>query len=124
MVDPEIQDMEKRIEALYGYLKPYKPRKGKGWVYFIQAVTGGPIKIGWSLRPVDRVRDLQGAHPHELTIVTMFRGSVAMERRLHRKFADFRLLGEWFEDCPEIQAEINARGLFTAPDWEIENACK
>lgn len=34
-------------------------------------------------------------------------GDMTLERRRHRQFAQFRTIGEWFEDHPRIRAHIN-----------------
>lgn len=64
-------------------------------VYFIQAVNGGPIKIGRTFTSVDsRLAGLQTGNPAELRVVGMIQG--ASESELHAKFAKERLRGEWF----------------------------
>lgn len=34
-------------------------------------------------------------------------GSLEVERRRHRQFAESRMIGEWFEDTPRIRAHVN-----------------
>jgi hypothetical protein len=40
---------------------------------------------------------------------------VAREKMYHRRFAHRRLHGEWFERCPEIEAEIERLNNRTTP---------
>lgn len=65
------------------------------WTYFIQAVGGGPIKIGFTSRtPNERLAALQTGSPVELRIVGLLHGN--REREMHERFKDDRLHGEWF----------------------------
>lgn len=76
-----------------------------GCVYFIGGDVGG-IKIGFATSPKQRLRALQCGSPIELRILAVAPGMPADERDYHKRFADRRLSGEWFERCPEIEAEI------------------
>jgi hypothetical protein len=76
-----------------------------GWTYFIQA--GGwsaPIKIGSTrVDPEARRRALQAGSPVPLELVGTMQG-VHHERKLHERFADWRLTGEWFDaDAPGLR---------------------
>jgi hypothetical protein len=90
----------------------------RGSVYFIQA--GNRIKIGFSTRPLDRLKDLQTSHPSELEIIGTLPGTMATEAALHERFRQFRTRGEWFIasseilryvelTTPEGQARVKAR---------------
>jgi hypothetical protein len=76
------------------------------YVYFIQAVAGGAIKIGLSQNPGKRLTSLQTARPDPIRItrlVAVHRSrSKLMEQNLHRHFEDARMAGEWFEPVPEL----------------------
>ncbi len=76
------------------------------WVYFIEAIGAGVIKIGISQNPEARLRSLQTASPTPLRLIVAVYGTANLERRLHRKFSPMRRNGEWFADCQEIRAEI------------------
>ena len=71
----------------------------EGWVYFIQAAHGGPIKIGStsSEYPAARLNALQTGNPHKLVLIAKVRG-YWNERDYHDRFASGRLEGEWFND--------------------------
>jgi hypothetical protein len=66
------------------------------YTYFIQAVTGGPIKIGKTTDPKGRLKTMQTAIPQQLAVIGLLIGD--HEASLHEKFAGFRLSGEWFKD--------------------------
>lgn len=68
-------------------------------VYFIQAVgrPDDPIKIGYSDNVEARLRAHQGSSPYPLQVLGVLRGaSTAVETRLHQRFAEHRIGGEWF----------------------------
>ncbi len=75
-------------------------------VYFLQALDGGPIKIGVSNNPEGRLASLQTGSPVKLRILGTAAGDQRREARLHRKLAAHRLHGEWFADAPEVMAAI------------------
>lgn len=81
---------------------PKAPRTEKGeWVYFIQAGERGPIKIGWAEVVSTRMAQLQCGSPMKLTLLVAIPGGAARERDLHRRFADIRVRGEWFDGTNE-----------------------
>jgi len=71
-----------------------------GYVYFIQGVNGGPIKIGYSLNPERRARDLETAD--RLIVLACFPGDRYTEHKLHHRFSGLRLNGEWFRPGSEL----------------------
>lgn len=82
-------------------------------LYFIGS-AGGPIKIGISVDPAKRVRQLQTGYPYELKVFATVRGGCLLEPEYHARFAAHRLQGEWFNPHPEVLAEIerlNANAL-------------
>lgn len=74
------------------------------YVYFIQAGNDrGPIKIGSSDNPDERLRTLQTAHYELLVLVgTMVCYTTEDEQRIHRRLASSRLRGEWFSPTPSV----------------------
>lgn len=72
------------------------PKHPKGYVYFIQGECGGAIKIGYSVSPEKRLKELQTGYPDTLIVILMVPGDESTERALHRKFDASRLKGEWF----------------------------
>lgn len=73
-----------------------------GWIYFIQQINGGPIKIGWATNVERRCVVMQAVNPYQLSVLGKFKGTIDDERRLHDEFAAVRLHGEWFEPTPEL----------------------
>lgn len=87
--------------------------------YFIQAVDGGPIKIGRSRDGGQALRltSLQIGNPSWLMITHTLEGD--HEKELHDRFASARLVGEWFAPVQEL-VEL-ARALPPSSD-DADNA--
>ena len=74
-----------------------------GLIYFIQAVDGGPIKIGVTdQHPNRRLEQFQAGCPVKLCVLGTTPGDQWAEDRLHKRFAAHRLHGEWFEPVDEL----------------------
>jgi hypothetical protein len=87
------------------------------WVYAIQAGTGGPIKIGVTQKPAERLATLQQGNAETLRGVAAWRAFAADEKWLHQEFAHARIRGEWFEPVPElVELVLRLGGDFE--DWD------
>jgi hypothetical protein len=75
-------------------------------VYFITCRQTGTVKIGSSLEPHARLRELQTAHPFELKVEAVIPGGCEEEFDFHRRFAEERLKGEWFTITDMIELII------------------
>lgn len=75
-------------------------------IYFVQAESGGPVKIGSShIRGLQtRFDALQSGHPERLVLRRLVAGNIRIERALHRYFAELRVRpdGEWFNVDDEL----------------------
>jgi hypothetical protein len=79
------------------------------FVYFCQALDGGPIKIGLTENPPLRLAHIQACCPVPVRFVAIVLGDSSDEALLHRRFAEWRLHGEWFRpDAPGL-AELIAK---------------
>lgn len=74
-------------------------------VYFV-GNGNGQVKIGHSKEPLIRLAGLQTASPHKLELLAVVPGTEKVEAELHRKFATFRLSGEWFQLSDQLKLEI------------------
>ncbi len=78
-------------------------------VYFIKPIgLPGPIKIGCSCVPQDRLMTLAIWSPFPLELLATTPGSYTLEHRLHRRFAKDHTHGEWFREGPDLLAGIAA----------------
>jgi hypothetical protein len=78
------------------------PPKGGGmsntkYVYFMKPVgAAGPVKIGCSGVPLQRLENLSTWAPEPLEIVVTIPGDFDTERSIHETFADLHSHREWF----------------------------
>lgn len=82
-------------------------KKYKGFVYFIQGECGGGIKIGFSKKPEERLKQLQTGYPDTLKILCLVPGNEQTERIFHKQFDAFRLNGEWYKPNNVLLDSIN-----------------
>lgn len=96
-------------------------------LYFIQAGDDGPIKIGHSANPRERLAMLQVGNPRELVLLAEIdysagnlgeRTAAYQEELFHRTFRIARIRGEWFEPHPTILWAIEC--LKNGTPFEVE----
>jgi transcriptional regulator with XRE-family HTH domain len=90
-------------EPVFSAVIPDRKRK----LYFVRRESDGAIKIGLSRNPKARLGNLRVATPDRLSLLGTVDGDYARERELHKRFADSRIAGEWFEPTDELLALIN-----------------
>jgi Meiotically up-regulated gene 113 len=77
-----------------------------GYVYFIQDGLSRYVKIGWTTdSPFRRLQTLQTGCPGDLSVAAMVRGTEDLEKALHKRFAHYRIRGEWFD--PQVLSAID-----------------
>jgi hypothetical protein len=79
-------------------------------IYFVQAGKGGKIKIGYTDEEslFNRISTLQTGSPEKLVLLLAIPGNTTVERQIHKRFADCRLHGEWFEATTELMEYISS----------------
>lgn len=76
-------------------------------VYFIGS-EGRFVKIGYSNKLAKRYVDLQCSTPYRLNLLATLRGGTRKdEKRYHHRFAEHRVVGEWFNLHADIKEEID-----------------
>lgn len=100
MFSPE--DIEAMMKAAAG--TGDKERAPETVIYFIE--SRGFIKIGWTQNWRNRISNLQSASPEPITVLALLARPQIYERTMHKKFAAFRVRGEWFVDCKEIREHL------------------
>lgn len=73
------------------------------YLYFIEAVDSGFIKIGRSLNPELRLKQLEAGSPNQLVILGKVSGGSELEAELHKRFSAHRERGEWFRATRELR---------------------
>jgi hypothetical protein len=80
--------------------------------YVIRAGTHGPVKIGTSSNPQQRLRQLQTASPRPLFLVGLVDET---EAAMHLMLESQRLQGEWFAATPIVCDLLTEYGLSIEP---------
>ena len=88
------------------------------FVYFFQRECDALVKIGVSVRPKKRMKDveatinlyrcLDGLPKTSLKLLGVFDGGYELESELHDAFAEHCVTGEWFTPAPVIMAFVGA----------------
>ena len=82
---------------------PYVSNRGTAFVYFVQSISGGLIKIGWSIEPSRRLKSLQTGSPTILKIIGCLPLSYQeKEREVHALMKKFKVRDEWHEPSTEL----------------------
>lgn len=89
-------------------LRLLAPENQRGVVYFIRRGNKGPIKIGTSVDPQQRIKQLQTAAAEKLELLGTVAGGTGLERSIHGLLSAFRMEGEWFKDDPRVLGLIDA----------------
>lgn len=74
-------------------------------IYFVQAGRHGPIKIGAARDVARRLVKMRVDNHVDLHVLGVMDGDFRAERRLHQRFHEFRLFGEWFKAAAPILEE-------------------
>ena len=90
------------------------------YVYLIQSLEDGYYKIGVSIHPKKRIKQLQTGNSSELKLIESYQTEHAhkVERALQRRYSYLKKEGEWFDlsikedvtflsDCKQIEDSIN-----------------
>lgn len=91
----------------------------RGWVYFAtaQRVGSDSVKIGFTRDLKRRTSQLNIASPERIGFCLVIPGTMRAEKALHRRFARYRLQGEWFRASDELVGFIiNGRLKYGIPD--------
>jgi hypothetical protein len=75
-------------------------------VYFVTCREMNSVKIGSSLEPNARLKEIQTGCPFPLKLEAVLPGGHEEEHDYHRRFADERLQGEWFKLTDMIELVI------------------
>jgi hypothetical protein len=84
-------------------------RKISGKIYFIRNPSNGYIKIGFSTKPLGRLRDLQVGNSDDLEFLAIITGTMHREKLLKRRFKEYNIRGEWFAPGQKLKRFINAQ---------------
>ncbi|MCD6293340.1 MAG: GIY-YIG nuclease family protein [Deltaproteobacteria bacterium] len=80
---------------------------------YIETVGLSRVKIGFSVNPEDRVKQLSTGSPTELKLIAKIPGGANDEKELHEKFKHLLFEKEWFHFTKELQSYIEELGSQT-----------
>jgi hypothetical protein len=93
-------------------------RKLDGYVYFLQGEVTKLIKIGFTTHSIkDRTNDLQTGSPDKLVPLRAVLGRRELEQRLHQRFAQHRVHGEWFHPHADVMYFVE-HYVPSDPEWQ------
>lgn len=85
-----------------------------GSLYFIGG-DGTPVKVGWTVSIVRRLREFNVTSWVELEVYGTIQGTKALERKAHRRLAEHRVRGEWFQRAAALELLRHLRAEKDAP---------
>lgn len=94
---PEFQERGKRAHK----------QKLISYIYLIQPSNLPIVKIGLSVNPKKRLKTLQTSHYEELKLIAIKEGTRYEELKLHTKFQELHVRGEWFKLTYDIKLEFD-----------------
>lgn len=86
-----------RVFGGRGLRKDAKKPDRESWVYFIRLGTSKKVKIGKSFRVDRRMSSLKHPLLGKLTLLAKVPGGHHEEKAFHKRFAQYRINGEWFK---------------------------
>ena len=81
----------------------------KGYVYFIVDYKTNQVKIGYSTKPEQRLKQLKTGYPGKLEIAKTVPGNPTDEKKYQRVFCHDKICREWFRLSEEIIEFINRK---------------
>jgi hypothetical protein len=98
-------------------------------IYFLQAVTGGPVKIGTAVNVDRRLAQLESHYGQPLAVLATMEGGPDEEREIHARFAHLRFerqgrrgrRPEQFRPAAELM-EFIGRPLLVGPNPDAVEA--
>jgi hypothetical protein len=94
-----------------------------GYVYLMQPVDGGLVKIGYAKDPELRRKKIQRMSPLKLRLLATVPAGRRHESRLHRRYGGYRRWGEWFQ-LPEDVLKALVKEFVDGTRWLVEERPK
>ena len=83
-------------ERTAGIIREPRKTRIERWSYVYFIANGSEVKIGRAINVSRRLRELQVASVTKLRILAAVPAHPGLERDIHRAFARFRKIGEWY----------------------------
>jgi Meiotically up-regulated gene 113 len=108
-VDAETLQELRRLVPMATAKRVESQQKLQGVVYAIGLADGSMVKIGTTTNLLIRLRSLCLMSPVPVVVLWQTSGSSALEHKLHQRFAQRRVYGEWFHFADvDVVAELQA----------------
>ena len=105
-----IQDYRKKVSREREKISANKKRVARDsdddFIYVMGNTEAKICKIGVSIDPYKRLIGVQTGCPYIIEIIKIFKGSYTIEKALHKKYAGYKLNGEWFRFEGELKTAI------------------
>lgn len=69
----------------------------RGWIYLIESLGSGLVKMGFSFNVERRMKDLQTGSAYPLRFIGAFPGDQRTEKHIHKKYDEYWESGEWYK---------------------------
>lgn len=112
---------QRTIERVRKAAADERTSQGGEVVYFVGSADG-KVKIGTSANIEKRFDALQTAASVKLTLLLTIPGGSEVETELHRRFANLRETGEWFEHTDELRHFIEGAAFYKAMCGTLSSA--
>lgn len=77
-------------------------------IYIIKEKTSNFCKIGYSKNVKIRLRKMQSDNPRELILLKTYEGDLNIEKRIHNKYKELHIRGDWFKfDNEMLNIDLN-----------------
>lgn len=105
----DLPDRQPNIE----YKRKLSKRLFNGYVYLIRSTDANRTKIGFSINPGKRLGGILTSDPSAY-LLAYGGGRPSLERDLHKRFTDKRIIREWFDLTP-----MDIRSIIELDNWTI-----
>ena len=102
-------DRKQAEEALQDLTQEKWGEKYTGYVYFIEAIGLGQIRIGFSHEPEKLLSELLSSSPCELRLIGKIPGDEEEQKEIHSMLDDMRFKGEWFFATNKVRELIKKK---------------
>lgn len=79
-------------------------------IYIVKEKNSNFVKIGYSKDVKIRMRKMQSDNPRELILLKTYKGTLTTEKKIHNKFKELHIKGDWFIYDKEM-LNINLKNL-------------
>jgi hypothetical protein len=102
-------DRRQAEEALQHLIQEKRGEKYSGYLYFVEAIGLGKIRIGFSHEPEKLLAELFPSLPFELRLIGKIPGAEEEQKEIHSMLEDMHFKGEWFFATKKVRELIKTK---------------